>query len=81
MKIGCRIIQDKFIFENTEFKFDALYKKHRIIIEKGSEMSEGNPVYWCEVFISKNGEYKLKGCVRRCQMRDVIISILDQVNL
>lgn len=81
MKIGGRIIRDKFVFESTDIKFDALYKNHRIIIDKGAEISQGNPIYWCEVFGNKNGEYKFKGCVRRCQMHDVIICVLNESGL
>jgi hypothetical protein len=81
MKIAGKIIQDRFIYENTEYKFDASYKKHRIIIEKSSETSQGNPIYWAECFGDRNGEYKFKGCIRRCNMRDVIIALLNDVNL
>jgi len=81
MKIAGKIIQDRFIYENTENKFDASYKKHRIIIEKGSEISQRNPIYWVECFGEKNGEYKLKGCIRRCCMRDVILAVLAETKI
>lgn len=81
MKIAGKIIQDRFIYENTEDKFDASYKKHRIIIEKGSETSQGIPIYWVECFGNKNGVYKFKGCIRRLNMRDVILALLADVKL
>lgn len=78
MKIAGKVIQDRFIYQNTEDNFDASYKGHRIIISKGSTNSQGNPVYWAECFGNKNGEYRFKGCIRRCHMRDVIIAVLKE---
>jgi len=81
MKVGGRIIQNRFVNENTEELFDGNYKKHRIIIQKGSETSKGNTVYWVEVFGDKNGKYKFKGCIRRCCMHDVIVAALNESKL
>lgn len=81
MKICGKIIQNRFIYENTEDKFDANYKKHRIIIEKGSKTSQGIPVYWVECFGDKNGVYKFKGCIRRLSMSDVILALLADLKL
>lgn len=77
MKIGGRIIQDSNIESNTEFIFQATYKKHYInvsLIKSGGRNS--NNEYDIDVR-HFDGGFAVMAIITRCSIRDAIIYALD----
>lgn len=81
MKVAGKVIQDRNIFENTEDKFDAIYKNQRIIVEMIQLPKRGNPTFEFYIFGNKNGENKTNGSVQRCNIKDALIYALKQAGL
>ncbi|MNL06118.1 hypothetical protein D3C87_1267460 [compost metagenome] len=81
MKVGGRLIQNRLVFENTAYNFDALYKKHRILVEKLSQFTRDTPTYHVFIFKDKSGEVIFEENVRRWTIQDALIVGLNESKL
>lgn len=75
MKIGGRIFRTDKINSNTEYLFDAYYKKHRVYVEFIKD-NGGMKDFNVEV-IDESGMLACDSIVTRCSIRDAVIYALN----